>query len=84
MKIVLKPLAKIDLTLQGLIASASAKDTTIQKKVFESGLSTFLISTEEMNDIIKIFKSLEESSLLIKCVSETIKNEAKGKKWRIL
>ena len=30
-----------------------------------------------MNDIMKIVKSLEESSLIIKDVSETIKNEAK-------
>ena len=30
-----------------------------------------------MNDIMKIVKSLEESGLLIKGVSETIKNEAK-------
>ena len=30
-----------------------------------------------MNDVMKIIKSLEESGLLIKCVSETIKNEAK-------
>ena len=35
---------------------------------------------EEMNDIIKTVKSLEESGLLIKCVNETIKNEAKKKK----
>ena len=33
-----------------------------------------------MNDIMKIVKSLEESSLLIKGVSETIKNEAKEQK----
>ena len=31
-----------------------------------------------MNDIMKIAKSLEESGLLIKGVSETIKNEARG------
>ena len=30
-----------------------------------------------MNDVRKIFKSLEESSLIIKDVSKTIKNEAK-------
>ena len=30
-----------------------------------------------MNDIMKIVKSLEESGLLIKDVSKTIKNEAK-------
>ena len=38
-----------------------------------------MISNEEMNDIMKMIKSLEESGLLIKGVSETIKNEAKNK-----
>ena len=33
-----------------------------------------------MNDIMKIVKSLEESGLLIKRVSETIKNETKEQK----
>ena len=33
-----------------------------------------------MNNIIKIIKSLEESGLLIKDVSKTMKNEAKNKK----
>ena len=37
-----------------------------------------------MNDIIKIVKSLEESVLLIKGVSETIKNEAKEQKGGFL
>ena len=31
-----------------------------------------------MKDIIKIVKSLEDSGLLLKGVSETIQNEAKG------
>ena len=35
---------------------------------------------EEMNDIKKIVKSLEESVLLIKGVSQTIKNEVKEQK----
>ena len=35
---------------------------------------------EEMNDIMKIVKSLEESVLLIKGVSQTIKNEVKEQK----
>ena len=35
---------------------------------------TLIISNEEMNDIIKIVKSLKQSGLLIKGVSETIKN----------
>ena len=38
---------------------------------------TRIISNEEMNDIIKITKSLEKSDILIKDVSETIKNEVK-------
>ena len=38
--------------------------------------TTLIISNEEMNDIIKIVKSLEESGLLIKGVSEIIQNEA--------
>ena len=33
-----------------------------------------------MDDIIKIVQSLEDSGLLIKWVSETIKNEAKEQK----
>ena len=37
-----------------------------------------------MEDIMKIVKSLEESGLLIKGVSETIKNEAKEQKSRFL
>ena len=45
--------------------------------MFESGMTTFIISNEEMNDIMKIVKSLEESGLLIKGVSEAIENEQK-------
>ena len=37
-----------------------------------------------MNGIMKIVKSFEESGLLIKGVSETIKNEAKEQKERFL
>ena len=40
-------------------------------------MTTLIISNEEMNDITKIVKSLEVSSLLIKNVSETIQNETK-------
>ena len=43
--------------------------------MFLSDDTTLIISDEEMNGIMKIVKSLEESGLLIKRVSETIKNE---------
>ena len=48
--------------------------------IFVSGNTTLIISNEEMNDIMKIIKSLEESALLIKGVSETIKNKTKEQK----
>ena len=37
-----------------------------------------------MNDVIKIVKSLEKSGLLIKGISETIKNDAKEQKTGLL
>ena len=41
-------------------------------------------SNEEMNDILKIVKSLEESDLLIKSVNKTIKNKAEDQKGGFL
>ena len=52
----------------------------IHKKMFRSGATTVITSNEEMNDIMKIIKSLEESGLFIKGVSETIKKELKEQK----
>ena len=52
--------------------------------MFGSGFSTLMISDAEMNDIMTIVKYLEESGLLMKGVSETIENEAKGPKGGIL
>ena len=64
------------LILFGLIAAA-ATNAAIHKKMSESGVTTLIISNQEMNDIMKIIKSLEESGLLITGVSEETKNEAK-------
>ena len=81
---VLKPLAKSVLITLGLAASASATDAAIHKKMFGSGNTTLIISKEEMNDIMKIIKPFEESGLLIKGISETIKKEAKEQKGEFL
>ena len=81
---VLKPLAKGVLIVLGLTAAASATNAAILKKMFGSGVTTLIISIEDMNDIMKIVKSLEESGLLIKRVNETIKNEAKEQKGGFL
>ena len=48
--------------------------------MFGSGFITLIISNEEMNNVIKINESLEESGLLVKGVSERIKNKAKEQK----
>ena len=50
---------------------------------FWTGTTTLIISNEEMNAIMKIVKSPEESALLIKGASETIQNEAKERKGKI-
>ena len=74
----LKPLAKSALIPLGLTTPAATTNAAIHKNMFGSGTRTSIISHEPMNDIMKIIKSLEESGLLIKGVSKTIKNEAKG------
>ena len=40
-----------------------------------SGNTTLIISSEEMNDIMKIIQALEDSDILLKGVTKTIKNE---------
>ena len=79
MKSVIKPLAKTVLVPLGLTAAASAADAGIHKKILGSGHNntTLIISNDEMEDILKIVTSLEDSGLLLKRVSETIQNEAK-------
>ena len=79
MKSVIKPLAKSVLVPLGLTAAASAADAGIQKKILGSGHNntTLIISNDEMGNILKIVKSLEDSGVLLKDVSETIQNEAK-------
>ena len=47
-------------------------------------MTKLIVSKEEMNDDIKIVNSLEESGLLIKGISKTIKNETKEQKWGYL
>ena len=55
----------------------SAADAVIQKKLYGSGTTALTISNENKEDITKIVKFLEESRLLVKGASETIKTETK-------
>ena len=79
------PVAKNVLAPLGIIAAALAIDAGIQKKQQHgSGNTTLIISNEEMNDIIKIIQALENSNILIKGVTKTIKNETKEQKGGFL
>ena len=79
-KNVIKPLAKSVLIPLGLTAAASAADAGIHKKILGSGNTTLIISNEEMNDVIKTVQALEDSNILLKGVTETVKNETKEQK----
>ena len=89
-KNVIKPLAKIVLIPLGLTPAASAADAGIHKKILGSGNSSsshntvLIISNDEIDDIIKIVKSLQNSGLLLKGVTETVKNEVKERKGGFL
>ena len=45
-----------------------------KKKIHDSGTTTLIISNEETNDIMKIVQGLEDSNILLKGVTKTIKN----------
>ena len=64
----------------GLTASSAATDATIQNNIYGSGTTALIISNEEMEDIMNIVKSLQESGLPKKVISETIKSEANEQK----
>ena len=80
-KSVIKPLTKSVLIPLGLTATASAADARIHEKILGPGnTETLIISNNEMEDIIKTVKSLEDSDLLLKGVTETVQNEVKEQK----
>ena len=48
-----------------------------KKKINGSGTTALINLNEEMTDVKKIVQALEDSNILLKGVTETIKNEAK-------
>ena len=82
-KNVITPLAKRVLIPLALKAAASATDTGIHKKILGSGNNTTLIiSNKDIEDLINILKSLEDSGL--KGISESVQNEVKERKGGFL
>ena len=78
------PLAKNVLAPLGLTAAMSEIDGSIKKKMLASGTATLIISNDEMHDIIKIIKALENSGVLLEGVTKTIQNETKEQRGGFL
>ena len=80
LKSVIKPLSML-----GLTAAASATDAAINKKILGSGNhATLTISNDDMQGLLKIVKSLEDSGIVLDGITETVKNEAKEQKGGFL
>ena len=77
------PLAKNVSAPLGLTAAMSAIDGSIHKKIHGSWVK-LIIEQEDMKDIMKIIKALENSGILLKGVSKTIKNETKEQRGGFL
>ena len=74
------PLTKNVLAPLGIGAAASAIDAGIQKEIRGSRTTSFIISNEEINDLMKILQVLEDSNILLKGVTKINKNKTKNKK----
>ena len=68
MKNVLVSLTKKVSLLLRLTTAASETDAAIQKRIFGSGRTTLIFSKKELDNIMKVVESFEDSSLLIKGV----------------
>ena len=81
MKSVITPLAKSILIPLGLTAAAAAADAGIHKKILGLGGHTkLIISNKDIDNLIEIVKSLEDSGILLKGVTESVQNEIKKQK----
>ena len=56
----------------------------VLKKIHGSGTNALIISNKDMDDVMKIIKSLEDSGILLKGVTKTVKNETKEYKGEFL
>ena len=76
LKSVIKPLGML-----GLTSASSATDAAINKKILGSGNhTTLIISNDDMQDLLKIVQSLEDSGVLLDRITETVKNAVKEQK----
>ena len=81
MKSVIQLLAKYVLIPMELIAATTVVDAEKHKNILGSGQNTALVTSNgEMEDVLKIVKSFEDTGLLLEGGSKKIKNEAKEEK----
>ena len=62
------------------VITGLAANAAIQDKIYELGMTIFIISKKEMKGIMEIVKYLEESGLLSKGISKQLKMKQKNKK----
>ena len=55
----------------------SATDDAINKKIHGYGTKTVKFSNDDLNDMTKIVKALEDSDVLMKGITKTLKNDIK-------
>ena len=68
-------LGKSILATLGLSAAMSATDAAIQKIMDGHGTKTVKFSNKDLNDMTKIVKALEDSDVLMKGVTKTLKSD---------
>ena len=83
-KIVVVSFAKNILAPLEITEAASTIDAGIQKKMHGFGTITLIISNKEMTGTMKIVQALEDSNILLKGVTKTIRNETKEQKGGFL
>ena len=75
-KSVIKPLGML-----GLKGAASATDAAINRKILGSGNhKTLIISNDDLNNLLQVINSLENSCTLLDGITETVNNEVKEQK----
>ena len=67
-----------------LSAAMSVTDAAFQKKMYGSGMTTLIISNDDLDDLIKIITALEQHDRILKGTSKTIENETKEQKGGFL
>ena len=66
------------------VSEAMSVTYAAKRKLYGSGTTSLTISNEEMEDIIEVVKSFEESAVITEGIRITIKNEAKEQKGGFL